>query len=305
MRRLLAAIAIAATALSACGGTAGASKPRTTSAGPITTTAPPPLDGSSFELDQHFWHDGFRVDLEAAEVWTSQTRFTNRLSYWLTLRGQFENFGVDAAFFEPEMAVLFDGLELSRRQGQAPQVAAGSSGPGELTFLVPDDFEYTRAELLIGATGENRARVPLGPDGEAIRLEPSEPSVSGAGQMNLLDFTLTAAELRFDDPLSHTTLEEDRMILTLNFDVMSMKEGEGRLFADDFELVAPDGRTITPRDGVLGSVAGSEDGVAAVDRQVRFVIDAAASGDYRLRITPGEWFLVEDGPTEVEIAFSL
>ncbi len=305
MRRLVAAITIAAMALTACGGTEATRRPRTANGGPITTTAPPPLDGTNFVLDQHFWHGGFRVELESADVWTSQTRFTNRVSYWLTLRGRFENLGVDPAVFDPEMAVLFDGLVLSTRQGQAPQAGAGSAAPGELTFLVSDDFEYQRAELLVGAPGENRARVPLGPEGEAVRLEPSEPSISGAAVMNLLEVNLTSAELRYDDPLTHSTIEEDKMALTLNFDVLSRKEGNWQLFADNFALLLPDGTSATPDRVELGSFPGSEEGLTTEDRYVRFTIDATTSGEFVLRIMPGEWFVIEDGVAEAEIEFSI
>ena len=304
MRRLLAAITIAATAFAACGGS-DAARQRTPSGGPITTTGPPPLDGTDFVIDQHFWHDGFRVDLESAEVWTSQTRFTNRLSYWLTLRGQFENLGANPAIFEPDMAILFDGQVLSTRQGQSPQAGASSKAPGELTFLVTDEFEYQRAELLVGESGENRARVPLGAEGEPTRLEPSEPSISGGAEMNLLEFALTNAVLRYDDPLTHRTLDEGTMALTLSFDVVSRKLGDWKLFAEDFSLDMPDGSSIAADGAELGSLSGSEEGLTTEDRFVRFIVDAEFAGEYLLRITPGEWFVVEDGPTEAEIVFSL
>ena len=304
MKRLIAALAIAAAAIPACGGNDSAPRPRTTSGGPITTTAPPPLDETNFVLDQHFWHDGFRVDLAGAEVWTTQARFTNRLSYWLTLRGRFENFGATAAYFEPEMAILFDGLVLSRRQGNPPQVGAGSAEPGELTFLVPDDFEYQRAELVVGALGENRARVPLGPEGEAVRLEPRAVAVDGSGAVQLLELTLTGAVLRYDDPASHSTAAEDTMTLTVSFDLLSWKEGSGRLVNDDIELKLPDGSIAAPDWADLGAVDGSEGGTLTEDQMVRFIVDADGAGDYTLLITPRQ-FAAEGEAATIEIDFSL
>ncbi|NND02464.1 MAG: hypothetical protein HKN91_06735 [Acidimicrobiia bacterium] len=306
MRRRLAAIAFAAAALAACGGADAAHTPRITTPGPITTTAPPPLDGTRFDIAQHFWHDGFRVDLEAAEVWTSQTRFTNRLSYWLTLRGQFQNLGPDPAIFQPEMTVLFDGTELNTRQGDAPQVGAKASEPGELTFLVTEDFDFQQAELVVGASDENRARVPLGPAGAAVRLEPTQVSLDATGAIGSLEVFVTSAELRYDDPVGHTTANNGEMILQLSFDVFSRRDGVGRLSAEDFELVLADGSSIQPFDAVLESLAGSAEGITNEDFQVRFVIDEpAANADYALRITPDPSFVTDEGPTDVAISFTL
>ena len=62
--------------------------------------------------------------------------------------------------------------------------------------------------------------------------------------MNLLEFALTNAVLRYDDPLTHNTLDEGTMALTLSFDVVSRKLGDWKLFAEDFSLDMPDGSSI-------------------------------------------------------------
>lgn len=303
MKRFVAAIAIATATLASCGGADAAPRPRTTSGGPITTTAPPPLDGTNFVLDQHFWHDGFRVVLEDAEVWTSQTRFTNRISYWLTLRGQFENLGEEPAFFDPEMSILFDGLALSTRQGPAPGANPGSTAPGELTFLVTDDFEYQRAELIVGDVEENKARVPLGPEGSAVRLEPTAAPISGNAETELLDIALTGAELRYDDPLTHSTVAEGEALLIVRFDVVSRMEGRGRLAAADFSLVLPDGSSIEPAGAALGAVPGTAEGTKTEGLTARFIIDATATGMHTLRVVAGDW--TDGDSAAIEIEFGL
>lgn len=306
MRRAVAVATIAMSlAAAACGGGDPTSYSPRSNNGPITTTNPPPLDGTLLSVAQEFWHSGYRVELASARVWTSETFLTNRTSHWLTLRGDFENLGGDVASFEPAMAIVESGVFYEVRQGDAPRVLPESSAIGELTFLIPENIDLTAAELLVGAEGESQARVPLGVDGTAVRLKPSDLAISGKLTMELIDIEVTAASLRYDIPTLHRQLALDERELTLYFDVTSRKPGEKQITVDNLSLVLSDGTSVVPAGGALGRVPGADEGVSTAGLSVRFILDDKAAGDFTLRFTPGSAFVAEDGITEATFDFSL
>ena len=120
------------------------------SAGPITTTHPPPLDGTVLPVSQEFWHSGFRVELTEAEVFTSTTFLGSQTSHWLKLWGNFENQGSVPAAFDPAMAIEASGDRYSTMQGNAPQARPGDSALGYITFLIEEDLDLYSADHQLG-----------------------------------------------------------------------------------------------------------------------------------------------------------
>lgn len=95
------------------------------------------------------------------------------------------------------------------------------------------------------------------------------------------------------------------MSLTLTFDALSRRGGNWQLFATDFALIKPDGTAIAPDSIEIGSLPGSDEGVTTADRYVQLFVDDMPAGDYTLRLTPGSWFIGDDGVTEATFEFSL
>ncbi len=305
MRRAIAlAAAVVGLVATACGPTATEAPSRRAN-DPITTTHPPPLDGTVLQFAQEFWHSGFHVELDGAEVFTTETMLTHRISHWLTLRGNFENLGEDIATFDPEMAIEALGISYVKRRGRPPQILPESSARGELTFLIPEDLDLDASDLVIGAAGESRARIPLGSGGPAVRLEPTDVAISGQVALELIDFTFTGASLRYDLPDRHSQLESGKRALTLHFDVTSRNPRDTRISADDIVLIVPDGSTVAPAAAELGAVPGGDEGVTTADRLVSFVVDEIPSGDFTLQVNLDASFASEDGAAEATFEFSL
>jgi hypothetical protein len=292
----------------ACGSGDTQERVRPNSAGPITTTnppPPPPLDGTVLQVADEFWHSGFRVELTKAEAFRSRSIYGSRISYWLRVWGDFENQGGDVASFNPEMAIVASGDSFAYRRGQPPRILPESSALGHLTFLIPEDLDLESAELVIGAVGENRARIPLGSLGAAVRLEPTDVVISGQLATELIDFDFTGASLRYDLPDLHRQLELGKRALTLYFDVTSRIAGDVQISPDDIALVLPDGSIIVPAAAELGSLPGDDDGVTTANRSVSFVVDEIPTGDFTLRLALDALFVSEDDITEATFDFGL
>lgn len=304
------AVAIVMVALSlvvaACGNgdTQETRRPRDTA--PITTTNPPPFDGTVLQVPHEFWHSGFHVELTRAEVSTSRTMWTSVTSYWLTLWGDFENQGGDVASFDPEMAIVGSGVSYSKRRGTPPRILPESSARGYISFLIPEDLDLESVELVIGKADESQARIPLSPRGTAVSLAPADVPIRGQLATELIDLDFTGASLRYDVPDLHRQLEMGMRALTLNFDVTSRIAADGRISSDDITLVLPDGSIIVPTVAELGQVTGGDDGGAVTpDRFVSFVVDEMPTGDFTLRLALDDRFVSEDGITEATFDFGL
>ncbi|MDH3307086.1 MAG: hypothetical protein OEO77_06170, partial [Acidimicrobiia bacterium] len=188
---------------------------------------------------------------------------------------------------------------------EIPDVPGGLKSQATFTFLIDDGFTLAGAELILGDPTQNQARVSLDGTTGAVRLEPTEPPVSGMLTMELIDLAFTRATVRYDLPDRHREVQQGKQALTLYFDAVSRKGGNWQVFATDFALILPDGTAIGPEAIDIGSLPGSAAGVATPDRYVQFLVDEDPGGDYTLRLTPGTWFIGDDGVTEATFEFSL
>jgi hypothetical protein len=306
MRRAgLVAVIVGSLIAAACGGGSDpSSRPRAVVT--TSTTTATPFDETDLRFSQDFWHSGFHVELTRAEVWTSQTLMTNRISYWLTLWGDFENLGDEAAEFDPAMAIEESGVAyVNRSADPPPAVLPESTALGKITFLIAEDLDLESAELVVGAPSESQARVPLGSAGTATRLEPADLAVGSRTATDLVDIELTEGSLRYDVPVWHQQLEAGEAALTLHFAVTSRAPGEGRIGPDDLALVLPDGSILTPAVADVGAVAGDPAGITTPGLSVTFVLDETVTGDFALRLALDEPWVGEDASAEALVDFSL
>jgi len=271
----------------------------------LTTTTRPPFEDTDLQFSEEFWHSGFRVELNRAEVWTSTTRFTNRTSYWLTLWGNFENLGDEVASFEPEMAIEESGVAYVNRAGDPPRLLPGTSALGELTFLIPEDLNMETAEFVVGSEVESRARIQLDGSGPSTRLEPIEVAAAGQTATELIDLAVTGGLLSHDVPQWHQQLAAEQRALTLGLGVTSRASSDGQITAEDFSLVLPDGSVVAPAVADLVTVRGAADGPATSNLTVTFIVEADLAGDYVLRLALPEAFVAEAGDSEAMLEFSL
>ena len=300
--RVVACIAFLALSLAAaCGGNAAPPQvpvPRETLP---TTSTTPPIDGAVRAVGHEFWHSGFHVALIEAEVWTSKTLMTNRVSHWLRISGTFDNQGDELAAFEPEMAIVADGESYSITQGDPPWIRPGEPALGTITFLIPEDLDLETAEFVVGSPDEAQARIPLGVQGALVTLRPTVVELDAVAATPMATFHLASATLRHDVPFEHRQAESGSRFLTITVDVANRTESWG-FDPDDVTLLLADGTEVAATSTESVTVpAGTED-AATTSLDVSFMIgEATDQFDLRIRLDPA---LVEEDDDAV-LTFSI
>jgi hypothetical protein len=265
------------------------------------------LGDQEFAVNQEFWHAGFHVTLGNGDVSTRET-LDGRTLRFVFIDARFENLGPNETLFFSPVSLVQDGTAFITAEDDTdiPLVPSGLSSDGTLAYLVDEDFDADRAQLVVGTGEENQALVPLGAQGgDLVSLEPSEPPISGSISMELIDLTFTSAELRADIPAGHREIEAGSLGLTINFDATSRRSGNWRINAQDLALILPGGSAVGADGAELAGLPGSDAGTDTSGLSVRFLVDDIPAGDYTLRFTPGDWFVGEDGVTEATFDFSL
>jgi hypothetical protein len=297
--------------LAACKSGGGGGDKATPTPAPDEAT---PADGGgggfeeqTFSINQEFWHSGFHVTLNDGETSTRETP-DGRPLYFVSIDATFENLGPQEDRFFGQIALVQDGTAFIEAGDDTdiPFVPAGLSSNGTLAYIVEENFDPDRAQVVVGTPEENQAIIPLGPQGgELVTLEPSAPPFSGEISMELIDLTFTGAELRADVPAGYREIEAGKRGLTLNFDATSRKSGNWLINPQDFALVLPSGSGVGVDDSMLASLPGSDAGTETSDLYVTFLVDDPPAGDYTLRFSPGSYWVGEDGVTEATLEFSL
>ena len=308
------AVVIAATVLAACGGGVDELVERAAAEAATTTSseqgsspaASSGIEDQTFTVGEHFWHSGFRVDIVDGEITSEENQLTGDVTRFLFLNATLENNGDDVGYFGPEIAIATSNNSYPSRFGSdLPDVPGGLTSQATFDFLIDEDFDLASAELIIGHGGESRASIPLSGSGDPVRLEPSDLAISGALSMELIDMTFTSASLRYDLPGRHRQVEDGKQALTLNMDVTSRNSGNWQIFATDLALIGPDGNAVVADDVGIGSLPGTDEGVTTPDLWMRFLVDELPPGDFIVKLTPGSWFIGEDGVTEATFDFTI
>lgn len=260
----------------------------------------------TYPVNRTFWHQGFKVEIgDAIYAGTEPDIFGDQV-VTLTLEATFTNEGDDNWSLRSDLVLVTPGRTINPLFGGIPNVPGGVDVSGEISFRVDKDFDISTAYLLVGSGDEHQARVPLGANaGELIALEPSEPPVSGAINLTLIDMTFTGATLRYDDPVNHREVEDGKLALTLYFDATSRRSGNWSLFPQDFTLELPGGANLGVDGALLPSLQGSGAGIDTQGLYVRFLVDDPPTGSYTLRWSgQNAWYAMGD-PNPATFDFEL
>jgi hypothetical protein len=258
------------------------------------------LDGTTFQINETFYHSGFEVELGEGRVEAVEN------APLLTIEGTFKNLGEEEGVFNPEMAIVQGTKTYSTSFSyDAPSAPSGLSSEGELIFDIDEDFDSEQAKLVVGSVDQAKAEVPFGPGGgDLVDLAPEEPVVAGTISLELIDLNFESAELRYDIPVSYTELDEGERALTLHFSATSRKGGNWNIFPQDFALTKPGGTSVGVDGSALGSLPGNDLGTTTEDLYVRFIVDDPSAGSYTLRFKPGDYW-IDQGPDQGEFTFEL
>jgi len=291
LRLLTLALALtAAFAVLACGGgdddaeqtpTAGS---RTAVSTPDDEDETPTAEEDSIEIDQAFWHSGWKVTLGEATYAASESGPS------VTIGATFENVGETNDTFDSELVLIAGGENYSWSQFDSdfPEVPGGLTGRGTMVFEVGPDFSFDDAALRVGNVNNNQAYVPIGPDaeGELESLEPIEVAVTGQATAGAVTLNVERAELRADFPDTHRPVEKGKLALTIYFSATvgsGIPIGEGVLQSPNVALKLHDGTAVAVisdgRSGVNELLQGKE-GTTIPDLSVRFEVPGTYAGEY-------------------------
>ncbi len=304
----LAALALAAMLLAACN-SGGGETPTVVETEELQgeATPTPTAREESVQVDESYWHAGFKVTLGEARLTAGDSGILG-----MEIDVVFENLS-DADATPNSTLVLQSGgqnyTEPTLDQ-EIPQVPGGLTSNGLITFQVDEAFSFDDAVLVVGLPSNNQAMVPLTPGaGELVSLEPQEIAASGSATAGALTVTLTGVEVRADLPENHDEEEEGKLALTVFFSAMpvaGIQIGQGVLQSQNVALKLPDGTSVAVRsDGISGvnELLQGKEGTTITDLSVRFDVPSPAAGEYAF-IIKGKY-----GPggaqVEAEVSFNV
>jgi hypothetical protein len=278
---LLAAMALVSTA---CGGGGGSDPTPTAEEEEPTDEPTEEATDETVDIDQTFWHSGWKVTLGEATV--AEGDFGARV---VTIDATFENLGEDTAAFDSQLVLTSGGNSYADTspEHELPRVPAELSGEGVIAIHVDEEFTFDDATLVVGRAENNQAVVPLGPGGdELVTLEPQEIAVSGDVTAGAVKATVERAELRADLPDQHSITEEGTLVLTVYFSVTpsaGIQLGQGLIQDPNVALKLPDGTSVAVRDDGLSGVnelLQGKEGTTISGLSVRFDVPEPAEGQY-------------------------
>jgi hypothetical protein len=283
---LLLALLLAAALLSACGGGGDKKTPEPTEEpSPAAEESPTgPAGGDTVQVDQTYWHAGFKVTLGEATL--TEGDFG---SLAVAIEAVFENLGDEDATPDSSLVLQSGGNNYTEStfDQDIPQVPAGLSSNGLITFQVDEEFSLEDATLLVGISSNNQATVPLTAGaGDLVSLEPQEIVASGQGTAGAVTAAISGGELRADLPDQHSEMEAGKLALTVFFSVTpqaGIQLGQGVLSSENLALKLPDGTSVSVRsDGVSGvnELLQGREGTTISDLSARFEVPEPAEGEY-------------------------
>ena len=287
----LAALALAALLLAACSSNGGGGETPTvveTEELDGEATPPPAAEEESVQVDESYWHAGFKVTLGEARLTAGGVGMLG-----MEIDVVFENLSDADATPDSNLVLQSGGQNYteSTLDQEIPQVPGGLSSNGLITFQVDEAFRFDDAVLVVGLPSNNQAMVPLTPGaGEVVSLEPQEIAASGSATAGALTVTLTGVEVRADLPEKHDEEEEGKLALTVFFSAMpvaGIQIGQGVLQNGNVALKLPDGTSVAVRsDGISGvnELLQGKEGTTISDLSVRFDVPSPAAGEYALII---------------------
>ena len=281
----LLALLLAALLLAACGGDKKTAEPTEEPTDVVVETPTEAAgDEDTVQVDQSYWHAGFKVTLGEATL--TEGDFG---TFAVAIEAVFENLSDEDATPDSTLVLQSGGQNYAEEtlEQEIPQVPGGLSSNGLITFQVDEEFSFDDAVLVVGLPSNNQAMVPLTSGaGELVALEPQEVAASGAATAGALTVTLTGAEVRADLPEKHSEEEAGKLALTVFFSAMpaaGIQIGQGVLQDPNVALKLPDGTSVAVRsDGISGvnELLQGKEGTTISDLSVRFDVPSPAAGEY-------------------------
>jgi hypothetical protein len=247
-------------------------------------TPTPAAEAESVQIDESYWHAGFKVTLGEARLTTDDFG-----GLGVEIDAVFENLSDADATPDSTLVLQSGGQNYTEPtlDQEIPQVPGGLSSNGLITFQVDEAFSFDDAVLIVGRSSNNQAMVPLTPGaGELVSLEPQEIAASGSATAGALTVTLTGVEVRADLPEKHIEEEEGKLALRVFFSAMpvaGIQIGQGVLQNGNVALKLPDGTSVAVRsDGISGvnELLQGKEGTTITDLSVRFDVPSPAAGEY-------------------------
>jgi len=276
--------------LAACGGgdedKTQATQTEAAQAGP--TEIPKATGEATVQVDESFWHAGWKVTLGEATFQPS-ARPGSLNAGDVTIEATFENLSDSTSSFNSELVLTAGGKDYTESTAaqDLPSVPGGRKGNGLVTFTVDGDFDFEDATLTIGNPSNNQAVVPIGPRGDKlVSLEPQTIAVTGKATAGPLTLNVEGAELRADLPDWSDEVEKGHLALTIRFSATvgtGITIGQGVLQDPNVALQLPDGTAVAVRsDGRSGvnELLQGKEGTTIPDLSVRFEIKDPAKGAY-------------------------
>ncbi|MEX0800098.1 MAG: hypothetical protein WD379_02650 [Dehalococcoidia bacterium] len=287
----LSALALLALLVAACssGGGGDTPTPVETEAPEETPTEDEPASEDTVQVGESFWHSGWKVTLGEASLVPGDFG-----SVEVTIEATFENLSDTEATFDSTLVLVSGGQNYtdSSFTQDLPRVPGGLSGEGVIAFSVDEEFNFDDATLIIGASSNNQAIVPLGPQGQdLVTLEPREIAIAGDVTAGAVMLTVERGELRADIASKLRPIEAGKLSLTIFFSATpsaGIQLGQGVLGDENVKLKLPDGTTVAiPSDGISGvnALLQGAEGTTIPDLSVRFEIPDPPEGDYALVLT--------------------
>ncbi len=274
--------------LSACGGNAESLEARDTSTSasvettdsqdatddadstPDTAAAP----GDSVAVDETVVFGGYRFTVVEAVLGESLGSPTVSLSI------DVENLGPEAGRLDPSVNLLSGGSSLETTGfGISTDIDPGATSNAKYEYQVDAAFTFDGAAVTIGPEGSTQARVPL--DGGPVESrDPSETIVDEAGTAEGIELRLDRVRVDWHS-LGHHGVPSDAGTAFVHVVVDITLGNQSRTARDTFELMTPDGQTVSPETAPNEVLS---PGVPAAGLEVGFIVPDPFAGGYTLRL---------------------
>lgn len=251
--------------------------------GPAAASGSPAAAPTEIQIDKSYWYTGFKVTLGAARIVASSSG-----GKAVTIEGVFQNLSPEYPR-EPASDVLLTAGDRTYAEPDStlrrlPEVPAQRSQPGMYAFAVDEHFVLTDAALVVGKPAARQATIPFtGPDG-LVALEPKPVSVTGKvlrEKTGGVYLTVSAAEVRADEPLLHGEAPTGQEFLRLTFSATNdTAAGFAWVFDRDLHLRLPDGTVVATADNCSRAQIYPAPHATATGGLACFLVPAPAGGEY-------------------------
>ena len=287
--------------LASCGNDSGPAFPAvdqiSTTPDDSAQTDPEPDDPPAARVDEVI-DVGLEADFGGLRYHVAQAALGERFgSPQVSVNLELTNLQLEAV--SPRFAVsLHSSGEVFERSGAGgAEIAPGATGVDTYQFPVGSNFSFDDAVLFIGDEGSAQASIELS-GGAVVSLTPLEVRIDETGTAELVEMRLDQVII---DWHSLALFDESAVVGTSFLTaVVDITLGDlSRTAQDTFELVLPDGETLTPEKAPSTAISADE---TATGLEVAFIVPDPFAGDYVLRLLNLRRFPAD---TMVEIPFAV